>query len=228
MKLQDLFVSFKQVNPVEFEIPKPLEFNDLYTNLNRVQQVTSPSENIPNQVQNGNSEKYDWVVKTKYNQNDVKTKQNQNEVQPKQNSSRLLNFLKEKEGFRSEVYSDSGGVKTIGYGFTDPNLTKRGFITEQEASDILSTYVNDIENKLKSQIVTWDKLNQNQKESLISYGFNVGVSDWSKTQPNLLKALNEGRFSEAAQYMDVVKDRSGNILPGLQIRRKQEQEWFNS
>jgi GH24 family phage-related lysozyme (muramidase) len=41
-------------------------------------------------------------------------------------------------------------------------------------------------------------LNENQQNALISYGFNVGVGNWSRTQPKLLKALNEERFAEAS------------------------------
>lgn len=144
------------------------------------------------------------------------------------NSRNLLEYLKEKERFKPNKYQDSGGVWTIGYGFTDPEIVKRETLTEQEASDLL---VKDIEyrrNRLRSQITTWDKLNQNQQDALISYSFNVGAENWKRFQPKLLAALNEGRFDEAAKYMNAVHDKKGQKLAGLVKRRKEEQEWFNS
>lgn len=143
------------------------------------------------------------------------------------NQDSLIDFLKLKEGFRPEVYTDSGGVKTIGYGFTDPELIERGYITEEEATEILKKEIKEREKKLESQIPTWFLLNNNQKSALISYGYNVGVENWEKYQPKLFQALASGDFANAAQYMDIVKDRKGNILPGLVTRRKEEQEMFN-
>lgn len=139
----------------------------------------------------------------------------------------LIDFLISHEGFRSEVYTDPGGVKTIGYGFTDPELIKRGHITKEEAKEILKQEIKKREEKLASQIPTWFLLNNNQKSALISYGYNVGVENWEKYQPKLFQALASGDFANAAQYIDVVKDRKGNILPGLVTRRKDEQEMFN-
>ena len=98
----------------------------------------------------------------------------------------------------------------------------------EENKAILVKDIEDRQRQLSQQIKTWDKLNQNQKDALTSYGFNVGVGNWSKTQPRLLAALNEERFKDAAKYMDAVTDRSGTRLPGLVKRRQEEQEWFNS
>lgn len=142
-------------------------------------------------------------------------------------SNSLVDFLISHEGFRPEVYTDSGGVKTIGYGFTDPELIKRGHITKKEAKEILKQEIKKREEKLASQIPTWFLLNNNQKSALISYGYNVGVENLEKYQPKLFQALVSGDFANAAQYMDIIKDRKGNILPGLVTRRKEEQEMFN-
>lgn len=43
MQLSDLFVSHKQVEPVTFTAPKMEEYQPLYINLNRAQQVTNPT-----------------------------------------------------------------------------------------------------------------------------------------------------------------------------------------
>ena len=209
MQLNELFVSHKQVEPVKFQsIQKPSWTDNLYTNLERAQKVTAgESEESP--VETKEETPMNWKVA------DVE-------------SDRLINYIKEKEGFRDKAYKDSGGVATIGYGFTDPTLVSKGSITEKDATDFLRRDLTNRATKLRSQITTWDKLNQNQRDALTSYAYNVGVENWAKYQPKLLKALNESRFNEAAQYMDAVSDKSGNVLEGLIRRRKEEQDWFNS
>lgn len=142
--------------------------------------------------------------------------------------SNLIGFLEKHEGFRSNVYNDSGGVPTIGYGFTNPEIVNLGTIDKNTARKYLEKEILIRSNKLKSQIKTWDKLNKNQQDALISYAYNVGAENWYKHQPKLLKALNEGRFEDAVKYIDVVKDSKGVEQPGLVKRRKAEQELFMS
>ena len=239
MNLKDLFVSHKQVEPVSFIKDTPELPNNIYFNLGRAQKVTNPEDTDEEDISYWSTDEkpsYEWTVRYKTKDVVVPKEDAEDDIQvpyrvdykPEKPTKNLLQYLKDKEKFVSHVYRDSGGVETIGYGFTDPEIIKRGKLTEQEASDLL---VRDIENRqrqLAQQIKTWDKLNQNQKDALTSYGFNVGVSNWSKTQPKLLAALNEERFHEAAKYMDAVHNQKGQKLAGLVKRRKEEQEWFNS
>ena len=46
---------------------------------------------------------------------------------------RTLALLKKYEGFKDTVYLDGKGIPTIGYGFTDPALVKRGTISQADA-----------------------------------------------------------------------------------------------
>lgn len=249
MELKDLFVSHKQVDPVVFskphtELPRPI-----YLNRHRAQQVASSESNQPSE----STDTFDWnadretdenspewntkseVVKTESESpetivstqttvptNTVKTDTQTNDF------SNLMRFIEEFEGFRSNVYNDPGGVPTIGYGFTNPEIVNLGTIDKNTARKYLEKEILTRSNKLKSQIKTWDKLNKNQQDALISYAYNVGVENWSKYQPKLLKALNEGRFEDAVKYIDVVKDSKGVEQPGLVRRRKAEQELFMS
>lgn len=248
MKLEDLFVNFKQVDPVSDSFEAPSLPSSLYFNYDRaLKAVSGESSSNPIQSQDmstwkvgGNKSypQYSWVVKhanttAKNNpkpESDEKPKEDIPEVKTEDGSTdRLVNFLKRHEGFRDRTYYDTGGIPTIGYGFTDPKLTTKGYISQKEALRILKDIeIPTRERKLRQQIKSWDKLSKNQKDALISYGFNVGVENWAKSQPKLLAALNEERFTEAAKHMDAVKDAKGNILPGLVTRRKEEQTWFNS
>lgn len=232
MRLDELFVNHKQVDPVSFTPDTPELPKNIYLNLDRAQKAANPTETSPEDIQDiKESPSYNWAVETKISEKTTPKREitvPYREGYSSSNSRNLLQYLKEKEGFKANKYQDSGGVWTIGYGFTNPEIVKRGTLTEQEASDLL---VKDIEyrrNRLRSQITTWDKLNQNQQDALISYGFNVGVENWKRFQPKLLAALNEERFSEAAKYMDAAHDKKGQKLEGLVKRRKEEQEWFNS
>lgn len=249
MQLSELFVSHKQVDPISFTKPDPELPKSIYFNLGRAQAAISPdsdetSSDMSTWRVGGNESypQYSWVVqyaKPIANNNpkpEHKPESNENskkdtpEVTPENISTdRLVNFLKRHEGFRDRTYFDTGGIPTIGYGFTDPKLTIKGYISQEEALRILKDVeIPTRERKLRKQIKSWDKLTRNQKDSLISYGFNVGVENWAKYQPKLLAALNEERFAEAAKYMDAVRDAKGNVLPGLVTRRKEEQTWFNS
>jgi GH24 family phage-related lysozyme (muramidase) len=46
---------------------------------------------------------------------------------------KALALIKKYEGFRSKVYLDGNGIRTIGYGFTDPALIRKGKISQTEA-----------------------------------------------------------------------------------------------
>ena len=218
MKLNELFVSYSQVDPTKFSIdtPEVTMPETIYLNRDRARKVVdslsedqSLSEELP-------SDFTSWKVQT------------YKETPSVNYGDRLIDYLKSKEGFRESAYSDSGGVATIGYGFTDPVIIAKGTLSEQEATELLKKDVANRIAKLRQQIHTWDELNQNQRDALTSYGFNVGVENWAKTQPKLLAALNDGRYKEAAKYMDAVRDKKGAVQPGLVKRRKEEQEWFNS
>lgn len=92
MKLEDLFVSHKQVDPVSFS-PKTPEFtDDIYLNLERAQKVTSPEEQNEPELENTSEWKvpdkntYTWVVnnkpiQTKTNTSNTESQQNQTERQ---------------------------------------------------------------------------------------------------------------------------------------------------
>lgn len=236
MNLKDLFVSHKQVEPVSFIKDTPELPKNIYFNLDRAQKVVNPEDTDEEDTSSWSVDENSYSKWTVGYRTKGVTEGKEDDIQvpyragqkPEKPTKNLLQYLKDKERFVSHVYRDPGGVETIGYGFTDPEIIKRGKLTEQEASDLLVKDITERQQQLAKQIKTWDKLTQNQKDALTSYGFNVGVSNWAKTQPKLLAALNEERFKDAAKYMNAVTDRSGTRLPGLVKRRQEEQEWFNS
>lgn len=217
--------SSKDSKEVKPQILEPVLVTHNQQNIDRIKSIIMETSPLKNTWDEDKLSDYNWPIEIAAEQEitiPYKVKQSSG------NSRNLLEYLKEKERFKAHKYQDSGGVWTIGYGFTDPEIVKRGTLTKEEASELLVKDIEARRNKLRSQITTWDRLNQNQQDALISYSFNVGAENWKRFQPKLLSALNEGRFNEAAKYMDAVRDKKGQKLAGLVKRRKEEQEWFNS
>lgn len=71
MNLEDLFVSYRQVEPISFNPINPVFSNELYGNLERVKKFTQNFEDseVSNQLGDNNQEQnnyYDWKVNVKY------------------------------------------------------------------------------------------------------------------------------------------------------------------
>lgn len=132
-------------------------------------------------------------------------------------------FIAKKEGFRSKVYLDTAGKKTIGYG----HLLKSGEtfangITQKQAQDLLAQDLKIAESAV-NKLVKVD-LTANQKISLISFVFNIGGGAFADS--TLLKKLNSGDKTGAAQELDRWVYSGGQVTNGLVIRRAEEKRLF--
>lgn len=129
-----------------------------------------------------------------------------------------IDFLKQYEGFKDTTYLDGNGVPTIGYGFTDSSLVKKGKISRAEADRQLRKEVLKRESNLQ-KLKHWDKLNENSKTALRSYYYNypAGFKDTTK----FIKYWNAGDFENAIREVDAGMNDKKN--PGLKTRRLQEQ-----
>lgn len=108
------------------------------------------------------------------------------------------------EGCKLVSYLDSGGVWTIGYGHTGPDVTHSSTITQQQAEDLL---VQDQAHLF--QLVQGIPLLE--AAALVSFGFNCGAG--------ALQKVLDGQ-SLMSNY---VHDAHGNTLPGLVARRRLEE-----
>jgi GH24 family phage-related lysozyme (muramidase) len=143
-------------------------------------------------------------------------------------SDNLVNFIKVKEGFRAELYEDSGGVPTIGFGTTSGPLLQKGIVTEEEATAALLEEINqkalEVKNQLDADGIT---LSQNEFDALVSFAYNAGSNALiNKTQ--IYSKIKEGlRGEELRPYFNTyIKDNKGNVLEGLITRRKEEASIF--
>ena len=144
-------------------------------------------------------------------------------------------FVKSKEGFRSEAYLDSAGVPTIGYGFTSINgkPVKMGDTMDKATADsIFGDKLNEYTNF--NNFVTVP-LNENQETALNSFEYNLGKGIWNKPETKtLLNKINAGDFAGAAEEMkkfNKAKDpATGQLreLGGLTSRRRDEASLLTS
>jgi GH24 family phage-related lysozyme (muramidase) len=132
---------------------------------------------------------------------------------------KTLKLLKKHEGFRDTVYLDGNGIPTIGYGFTDPELVKKGKITQKEADARLTKEIATRYKTLKDTLPNFEKLSDDSKAALISYHFNypAGFKDTTK----FMKYWNAGDYQKAINEVDAGMNDPKN--PGLRTRRLEEQ-----
>ena len=147
-------------------------------------------------------------------------------------SDKLLELIKESEGFSSTPYLCPAKIPTIGYGSTRyPDSRKVSLsdnpITKEEATTYLRFDVVDAE-KLVTKSVTVP-LTQGQFDALVDFVYNLGPGAFLGS--TLLKVLNNGDYSTASnEFLKWNKARVDGILkelPGLTKRRKAEQQLFN-
>lgn len=125
------------------------------------------------------------------------------------------------EGCRLNAYQDSIGTWTIGYGHTldvHPGQT----ITLQQAEDLL---VGDVlwAERVVNQYVTVP-LTQEEFAALVDFTFNLGSGNFLKS--TLLKLLNQGNYSAAANEFERWDKAGGVVVAGLLRRREAEAEEF--
>lgn len=110
------------------------------------------------------------------------------------NDSVLL--IKQFEGFSNKAYLGPAGIPTIGYGTTVYSNGKKvnlgDSITKEHAERELSGYIFDkILPALEKKIPYWNEMNNSQRNSLISFAYNVGENFYGtnsfKTISNVLK-----------------------------------------
>ena len=102
-----------------------------------------------------------------------------------------IDFLHEREGYRSKPYLDTKGIPTIGYGNTYyPDGRKVTMqdkpLTPALAEQLFHAMVDPLEKQINALIKT--KLTQNQYNAIVSFTYNVGIGALSNS--TALKKIN--------------------------------------
>lgn len=102
-----------------------------------------------------------------------------------------IDFLHEREGYRSKPYLDTVGIPTIGYGNTYyPNGKKVTMqdkpLTKETANELFQITLKYFEDQVSDLVKS--NVNQNQFNALVSFTYNVGVGNLQRS--TLLKRVN--------------------------------------
>jgi len=133
-----------------------------------------------------------------------------------------IELIKHYEGLYLDAYICPAGVKTIGYGTTVyPNGEKVQMgdkVTKEQAEEYLLSDIKKIDKYLTNLNLDIDG---NQKSSLISFIYNLGLGNFNKS--TLLKKIkiNPNDQSIGNEFMKWINS-NGKPLEGLRRRRKSE------
>lgn len=120
------------------------------------------------------------------------------------------------------------GKPTIGYGFTSKELVEKCSITQKSADSELNRLVKIYRKNIYKYIKV--KLNKNQEMALITFAYNVGMSNFASS--TLVKKINKKDFSSASlefvRWKYVTVKGKKVISKGLLNRRIKEKMKFLS
>jgi GH24 family phage-related lysozyme (muramidase) len=124
------------------------------------------------------------------------------------------------------------GKPTIGYGETDPDIVRKGKISDNEARLLLEQRIKNLDKFLSEKYHYYNTMNPNQKTALISFSYNLG-KHFIETGTVKLKAhLAAGRLNQMCNEMrdcDNVKQEGELVkVPGLTRRRQAEMRLFRT
>lgn len=134
-------------------------------------------------------------------------------------SDRGLALIKSFEACSLTGYADVGGVPTIGWGHTGPNVRVGATITQATADALLRMDLCYAEIALVGLA-----LNQNQFDALVSLVFNIGGANFSGS--TLRRFLKQGNHAAAARQFLVWDNVHGKEVAGLKRRREAECKLF--
>lgn len=133
-------------------------------------------------------------------------------------SQRGVDLIKRFESLKLEAYQDGGGVWTIGYGHTGPDVTPGRKIDEPLAEAMLREDLMSAEKGVKALVQV--PLTQSMFDALVSFAFNVGVGALKESK--LLVELNRTAYLNVPEQLTRWKWDNGKPVRGLLIRRLTE------
>lgn len=147
-----------------------------------------------------------------------------------QASQKIIEFLKEKEGFSAAPYLDPVGVPTIGYGTTmyedgrkvsmsdDP-------ISEERGEELLRFHLKERAERPLNNLKL--NLEQHEFDALVSFIYNLGIGNFLSS--TLLKKIKGGNDKEEIRKQFLRWNKAkGKTLPGLTKRREIESRIYTS
>ncbi len=112
----------------------------------------------------------------------------------------LANDIAACEGLRLDAYQDTGGVWTIGFGHTGPEVHKGLSWTLAQAEAALHLDIAETERQLDAEMPWWRDLNDPRQDVLANMAFNMGVHGLLGFE-RMLRAADDFDFEGAAADM---------------------------
>lgn len=143
-----------------------------------------------------------------------------------------LDFITKWEGIKLYVYKDVTLRKHYGVGHLvradeDAQFPMGKKITREFAMETLTKDVRSVVSAIRKYVTV--KLNQNQFNALVSFGFNVGTGPFSNGS-SLLDAVNAKEFSRVpallGEWRNITVNGVRQVNEGLVQRRKDEADLF--
>lgn len=126
------------------------------------------------------------------------------------------------EGLRLVAYQDGGGIWTVGYGHTGPDVHAGRKVTPLEAEVLLRVDMRAAVDCVNASIHV--PLSQGQFDALVDFAFNVGRGNFQRS--TLLAKVNAGDFTGAAGEFGKWINVNGQPARGLVRRRAAEAALF--
>lgn len=147
-----------------------------------------------------------------------------NKISEEEAKEKAIEIIKKFEGFSPTRYKCPSGKTTIGYGLTSKYLKGRHKISKLEAHNELLKVYDEIINELDYGDT---KLTEAQKASLVSLGFNIGITRLNES--TLMKEIRKGNIKPnlITQFVYAKNKKGVHVkLDGLVKRRTAEYELF--
>jgi lysozyme len=132
-----------------------------------------------------------------------------------------LTLIKNAEGLELKAYQDTGGVWTIGYGHTGPDVKPGMAITPAQAEALLIEDIAEAEADVRR---LFPITTQNQFDALASFTFNLGAGQVAES--TLRRLHNEGDYAGAKAQFARWRFDNGRELKGLVARRAAEAQLY--
>lgn len=130
-------------------------------------------------------------------------------------------FIAKFEGCELDAYKCPAGVWTIGYGHTK-GVYEGMKISQMEADALLAEDLVKFASELIPLVTA--KVSENQYIALMSFAYNVGTTNFRRS--SVLRNLNKGAITAAANAFLLWNKAGGKVLAGLNKRRNAERKLF--
>lgn len=143
-----------------------------------------------------------------------------------------IKLLKIYESLRLNIYKDTRGFPTIGFGhkLTQQDIISKRFnqgITIEDAENLVKSDLKPFVDNVNEHVCT--PLNQNQFDALVIFSFNIGVNGFNTS--TALKEINASDLKDVPDAMrrfnkTTIKGKL-KVSPGLINRREKEIDlWY--